>query len=78
MIDNAFREILPRFAGPLLRIYAFCGLSPNAVSCLGLALAGVSALLCTGAMADDAGGIDAGAIKERLSAIEFLLWNGSL
>jgi phosphatidylglycerophosphate synthase len=43
VIDNPFREILPRFAGPLLRGYAALGLSPNAVSLLALALAVVSA-----------------------------------
>ncbi len=43
MIDNSFRRVLPRFVGPLLRLYALCGLSPNAVSVLALGLAGVSA-----------------------------------
>jgi phosphatidylglycerophosphate synthase len=43
MIDNPFRQVLPRFAGPVLRLYAALGLSPNAVSVLAFALAGVSA-----------------------------------
>jgi phosphatidylglycerophosphate synthase len=38
VIDNPFRRVLPRFAGPLLRLYAACGLSPNAVSVLALAI----------------------------------------
>ena len=44
VIDNPFRRALPRFAGPLLSLYARMGLSPNVVSCLAFALAGVSAL----------------------------------
>ena len=44
MIDDSFRQILPRFTRPLVRLYARLGLSPNAVSCLGFALAAISAL----------------------------------
>ncbi len=43
MIDNPFRQVLPRFAGPMLRMYGALGLSPNAVSVLAFALAGVAA-----------------------------------
>lgn len=44
MIDNAFRSFLPRFVGPLIRLYLLLGLSPNAVSVAALSLAAVSAL----------------------------------
>lgn len=39
MIDNAFRAILPRFAGPLLTLYTRFGWTPNHVSVLGFAIA---------------------------------------
>lgn len=39
MIDNAFRARLPRFAGPLLALYARLGWTPNQVTALGFALA---------------------------------------
>lgn len=45
MIDNPFRELLPRFAGPLLRLYGVLGLSPNAISVLAFLLSAVSAAL---------------------------------
>ncbi len=44
MIDNPFRSVLPRFAGPLVRLYGRLGLSPNGVSVLALSLAGLSAV----------------------------------
>ena len=47
MIDNTFRQLLPRFVGPLLRAYAACGLTPNGVSSLGFGLAAVAAFLVT-------------------------------
>lgn len=43
MIDNAFREGLPRFVGPLLRAYSAVGLTPNGVSVLGFCVAAVAA-----------------------------------
>ena len=39
MIDNAFRTLLPRFAGPLLSFYTRLGWTPNHVSTLGFAIA---------------------------------------
>ena len=39
MIDNAFRAQLPRYAGPLLSLYARLGLTPNHVTLLGFAIA---------------------------------------
>ena len=39
MIDNAFRAHLPRYAGPLLALYARLGLTPNHVTLLGFAIA---------------------------------------
>lgn len=39
VIDNAFRQILPRFTGPLIRLYRALGLTPNRVTILGFALA---------------------------------------
>ena len=39
MIDNPFRELLARHAGPLVRLYGALGLTPNAVSVLGFVLA---------------------------------------
>lgn len=43
MIDNHFRQIVPRFAGPLLAIYARLGLTPNGVSGIGFGIALVAA-----------------------------------
>ena len=43
MIDNPFRELLPRFAGPLVRLYSVLGLTPNAISVIGFAIALASA-----------------------------------
>lgn len=45
MIDDPFRQLLPRFAGPLLRAYAALGLSPNAISLLAFLLSLLSAAL---------------------------------
>lgn len=39
MIDNAFRALLPRFVGPLLRLYRRLGWTPNHVSVLGFVVA---------------------------------------
>ena len=39
MIDNAFRALLPARVGPVIRLYARLGLSPNQVSCVGFAIA---------------------------------------
>ena len=39
MIDNAFRAIVPRFAGPLLALYTRLGWTPNHVSALGFGIA---------------------------------------
>ncbi len=39
MIDNAFRARLPRYAGPLLALYARMGLTPNHVTLVGFAIA---------------------------------------
>lgn len=39
MIDNAFRALLPRFAGPLLALYGRLGWTPNHVTVLGLVVA---------------------------------------
>ena len=44
MIDNRFREVLPRYVGPLLRLYARMGLTPDGVSVLGFALAATAAV----------------------------------
>jgi len=43
MIDNAFREQLPRFAGPALRLYAGLGLTPNQVSFIGFGIGALAA-----------------------------------
>lgn len=43
MIDNAFREVLPHFASPLVALYSRLGLTPNGVSCIALGLALVAA-----------------------------------
>ncbi len=45
VIDNAFREILPRYAGPLVRLYGRLGLTPNRVSAIGCGL-GLAAAGC--------------------------------
>lgn len=42
MIDNPFRQVLPRYVGPLIRLYAHVGLTPNGVSVLGFVLASVA------------------------------------
>ena len=39
MIDNTFRSIVPRFAGPLLTLYTRLGLTPNHVSAIGFLIA---------------------------------------
>lgn len=39
MIDNAFRARIPRYAGPLLALYARLGLTPNHVSLIGFGVA---------------------------------------
>ena len=44
MIDNPFREILPRFAGPVLRLYGALGLTPNTISVIGFGISLASAL----------------------------------
>ena len=45
VIDNPFRERLPRYVGPLLRLYERVGLHPNGVSVLGFLWAGLSCVL---------------------------------
>ena len=45
VIDNAFREILPRYVGPLVRLYGRLGLTPNHVSAIGCGL-GFAAASC--------------------------------
>ena len=45
MIDNPFREVLPRYVGPLLRLYTRMGLTPDGVSILGFVLAAAAGLL---------------------------------
>jgi phosphatidylglycerophosphate synthase len=39
MIDNHFRALLPRFAGPLLQIYTRLGWTPNQISVFGFSIA---------------------------------------
>ena len=39
MIDDAFRAILPRFAGPILSLYGRLGWTPNHVTALGFGIA---------------------------------------
>jgi phosphatidylglycerophosphate synthase len=39
MIDNAFRSVLPRFAGPILSLYRRLGWTPNHVTLLGFGIA---------------------------------------
>jgi hypothetical protein len=43
VIDNHFRSILPRFTSPLICLYSALGLTPNGVTWVGAALAGVAA-----------------------------------
>lgn len=45
MIDDPFRSKLPRFVGPLLRLYLSLGLTPNMITFFGLILSLVSAYL---------------------------------
>lgn len=44
MIDNAFRALVPRFAGPLLALYTRMGWTPNHVTVLGFAIALLASL----------------------------------
>ncbi len=44
MIDNAFRARLPRYAGPLLALYARLSLTPDHVTILGFGLSLVASL----------------------------------
>lgn len=39
MIDDAFRTVVPRYAGPFVALYSRLGLSPNHVTFIGFALA---------------------------------------
>lgn len=39
MIDDAFRAVVPRYAGPFVALYVRIGLSPNHVTFIGFALA---------------------------------------
>ncbi|MFO0691396.1 MAG: CDP-alcohol phosphatidyltransferase family protein [Myxococcota bacterium] len=39
MIDDVFRPVVPRYAGPFVALYARLGLSPNHVTFIGFALA---------------------------------------
>ncbi len=39
MIDDAFRAVLPRFAGPLLALYTRMGWTPNQLSVIGFSIA---------------------------------------
>lgn len=43
MIDNAFRQLLPRYSDPLLALYRRAGLTPNGVTVLGFAVALIAA-----------------------------------
>lgn len=45
MIDDPFRARLPKFVGPLIRIYAALGLTPNQITFIALALGTASAYL---------------------------------
>ncbi len=44
MIDNVFRARLPRYAGPLLALYARLGLTPNQVTLLGFGIATLASI----------------------------------
>jgi len=44
MIDNVFRARLPRYAGPLLALYARMGLTPNHVTLVGFAIATLASI----------------------------------
>jgi len=48
MIDNAFRRVLPRFAGGLVALYTRLGLTPNQISFIGCGL-GFAAAVAVGA-----------------------------
>lgn len=50
MIDNPFREQLPRFAGPLLRLYVALGLTPNAISFIGFGISLTAAFAVAGGL----------------------------
>ncbi len=39
MIDNYFRTLLPRYVEPAVRLFARLGLTPNQITCAGLAIA---------------------------------------
>lgn len=45
MIDDPFRSKLPRFVGPILRLYKILNLSPNQVTLMALLLGSVSSYL---------------------------------
>ena len=47
MIDHHFREILPRFTGPLIGLYRKLGVSPNQITAVGLAISFVASYLIT-------------------------------
>lgn len=47
MIDNTFRELLPRFVDPLISLLYRTHLSPNQITVLGLVIALAAALLVT-------------------------------
>lgn len=46
MIDGPFRRFLPSVTTPLVRLYSFLGLSPNAISILSLLMASVASYFC--------------------------------
>lgn len=46
MIDGPFRRFLPKMTGPLVRLYSFFGLSPNAISVGSLLMACVASYFC--------------------------------
>jgi archaetidylinositol phosphate synthase len=49
MIDDPFRAVLPKFVRPLIFLYGKLGLTPNHVTCLGLALSfGAATMVGTG------------------------------
>ena len=47
MIDNHFRALLPRYVEPAVRLFARLRLTPNQITCAGLAIALCAALLIT-------------------------------